>query len=131
MKTALSLGLLAVLVSGCATPANEVKVPTMPMESAFAASQQAQASQRPAPASKIVRAVIAPGRPAPLVTAPVVRLVYSYAWTDSEGNMHYPQWHAIQTEAPKWVMPDEGPVPMDGSVSKPPLAQPGEGYEKQ
>lgn len=115
---------LAVL-TGCATPANEVKIPTMPMESAYAASQEAQGSARQAPESKIVRAVIAPGRPAPLVTAPVVRMAYSYEWIDSEGNMHYPGWMAIQVDTFKWVMPDEGPVPMDGSVAKPPIAKPG------
>lgn len=127
MKTIpiLSAVCVAFALCGCATPANEVKIPTMPMESAYAASQEAQGNARQAPESKIVRAVIAPGRPAPLVTAPIVRMAYSYEWIDAEGNMHYPGWMAIQVETFKWVMPDEGPVPMDGSVARPPIANPG------
>lgn len=121
----LAAACVAIALVGCATPANEVKIPTMPMESAYAASQDAQGNARQAPESKIVRAVIAPGRPAPLVTAPIVRMAYSYEWIDSEGNMHYPGWLAIQVESFKWVMPDEGPMPMDGSVARPPIAIPG------
>lgn len=133
MKTTpiLAAACAALVLAGCATPANEVKIPTMPMDAAYAASQEAQGNARQAPESKIVRAVISPGRPAPLVTAPIVRMVYSYEWIDTEGNMHYPQWLAIQVDTFKWVMPDEGPVPMDGSVSRPPLANSGAKYEKQ
>jgi hypothetical protein len=126
----MALSVASIALSGCATPANEVKIPTMPMESAYAASQEAQAASRQAPESRIVRAVISPGRPSPLVTAPVVKLAYSYEWTDTEGNMHYPQWLAIQVDTFKWVMPDVGPVPMDGSAGRPPLAKSGDIYEK-
>lgn len=128
--TLITLVLAAIGLAGCATPANEVKIPTMSMESAYAASQDAQAGARQAPDSRIVRAVISPGRPSPLVTAPVVKLAYSYEWTDIEGNMHYPQWLAIQVDSFKWVMPDEGPVPMDGSAGRPPLAKSGATHER-
>lgn len=121
-----------VLLAGCvATPANEVKIPTMPMENAYNASREAQATSNQAPEARIVRAVISPVRPAPLVTAPDVRLAYAYEWTDTEGNMHYPGWIAIQVETFKWVMPDMGAVPMDGSVSKPPLAASGDLHESR
>lgn len=128
--TLIALAGAAIGLAGCATPANEVKVPTMPMDAAYAASQEAQGAGRQLPDSKIVRAVIAPGRPSPLVTAPVVKLAYSYEWTDTEGNMHYPQWLAIQVDTFKWVMPDEGLIPMDGSAGRPPLAKSGASYEK-
>lgn len=122
IKSILCVAVASILV-GCATPANEVKVPTMPMEQAYAASMEAQSGARVAPESRIVRAVISPGRPAPLVTPPDIRLVYTYEWTDTEGNMHYPGWIAVQVETFKWVMPDVGTVPMDGTVARPPLAK--------
>ena len=113
----------AALVAGCATPATEVKVPTMSMEQAYAASRSAQAAAQGTPDSRIVRAVVSPGRPAPIVTPPDIRMAYVYEWIDTEGNLHYPGWVAIQVETFKWVMPEVGAVPMDGSTSRPPLAR--------
>lgn len=116
--------LVGSVLAGCAaTPATEIKVPTMSMEQAYTASRQAQSSANPAPESRIVRALVSPGRPAPVVTPPDIRMAYVYEWIDAEGNLHYPGWVAIQVEAYKWVMPDVGAVPMDGSVSRPPVAK--------
>lgn len=115
---------LALLLGGCAaTPATDVKVPTMSMEQAFAASRATTAGAPASPESRIVRAVVAPGRPAPVVVPPDIRLAYVYEWIDAEGNLHYPGWVAIQVEGFKWVMPEAGAVPMDGSVSRPPVAR--------
>lgn len=118
------------ILSGCATPANEISVPTMSMDKAYAESKAAQSASQPAPESRIVRALISPGRPAPLIIPPDVRLAWAYEWIDTEGNMHYPGWIAIQVDTFKWVMPDVGVVPMDGSVSRPPLAKTGDMHEK-
>ena len=125
MRLCFLLG-LAVLAGCAATPATEIKVETMSMEKAYAASHAKQnAADSAGQESRIVRALVSPGRPAPIVLPPDIRMGYVYEWIDAEGNMHYPGWVAIQVEAFKWVMPEIGAVPMDGSVSRPPLANGG------
>ncbi len=125
MRLCLLIGLAA--LAGCAaTPATEVKVETMSMDKAYAAARGAQAAaDTSGQETRIVRALVSPGRPAPIVLPPDIRMGYVYEWIDTEGNMHYPGWVAIQVEAFKWVMPEIGAVPMDGSVSRPPLANSG------
>lgn len=124
MRTALGpLACSALLVGCAATPATDVKVPTMSMEQAYAASRATLSDVAAAPESRIVRAVVAPGRPAPVVVPPDIRLAYVYEWIDAEGSLHYPGWVAIQVEGFKWVMPEAGAVPMDGSVARPPIAR--------
>ncbi len=117
--------LVAIISTGCATPATEVKVPTMNMDAALAESRAAQSpAQAIKPQARIVRSVLSPDRPAPLVSAPDVRLAYVFEWTDTQGNLHYPGWVAIPVDTFKWIIPDVGTVPMDGSVANSPIATP-------
>lgn len=121
----LAATLAGLISTGCATPATEVIVPTMSMDAALTESRAAQSqTQISKPQARIVRAVINPDRPAPLVSAPDVRLAYVFEWTDSQGNLHYPGWVAIPVDTFKWIIPDVGAVPMDGSVANSPIATP-------
>lgn len=123
--TGLAAVLAAIISTACATPATEVKVPTLTMDAALAESRAAQSpAQAIKPQVRIVRPVLNPDRPAPLVSAPDVRLAYVFEWTDTQGNLHYPGWVAIPVDTFKWIIPDVGTVPMDGSVANSPIATP-------
>jgi hypothetical protein len=107
---------LALLLAGCATPAVNVKVPTMPMEQAYRASVQGNVPLAPPAGARIVETTVRPDRPAPVVAAPDIRLAFFYQWVDADGNLHYPSWVAIPVETFRWVVPElGGTVPLDGS----------------
>jgi hypothetical protein len=109
----------AALLVGCATPASEVKVPTVSMDEALRASVAGSASDLPKPAqAQVVQSLIRPDRPTPIVSAPDIRLAYVYEWVDSEGTWHFPNWIALPVRPFEWVLPDLGKVPMDGSWSQ-------------
>lgn len=120
------LSAFAVLAcTGCATPATEVVVPTKSMDAALAESRSAPSQAAVSKSkSRIVRTPIQPDRPAPVVSAPDIRLAYVFEWTDTQGNLHYPGWVAIPVDTFKWIIPDLGTVPMDGSVATQPIATP-------
>lgn len=115
------LGLLSVMValSGCATPATEVKVKTMSMDAAY---QKAQGVSELGMLAKSYGAVEKPVyRPAPsigIVSAPDIRMVYVMPWVDNENNKHFGEWIAIPVHGYRWVMSDGAPIPIrQGTVS--------------
>lgn len=111
--------LLVAAATGCATPASEVKVPTVPMEEALRASVASSAIDLPRPTqAQVVQSLVRPDRPTPIVSAPDIRLAYIYEWVDSEGTWHFPNWIALPVRPFEWVLPDLGKVPMDGSWSQ-------------
>jgi hypothetical protein len=115
----------AALLAGCATPAVNVKVPTMPMEQAYRASVQGGVPLAPPAGARIVETTVRPDRPAPVVAAPDIRLAFFYQWVDADGNLHYPSWVAIPVETFRWVLPElGGAVPLDGSRAQVPPAAP-------
>jgi hypothetical protein len=110
--------LAAVLLAGCAVPATQVEVSTLPMRSAFELSRQA-ASPPAAAADPVPRLVPAPlprGAQRPLLSAPDVRLAYLYEWIDTEGNKHFGEWVAIPVAGFNWIMNDGAHQALDGST---------------
>jgi len=90
------------VLGGCATPAVEVKVPTMSVPQAWNAATRADFG--------VVEARIEPaqgnaGLPYPVISAPDVRLAYIKPWRDELGNRHFGSWVAIQVDPPRWVSP--------------------------
>ncbi len=99
-----SITLLSVLmIAGCATPGDQVKVPTMSVEDAWNQRQQADFGIT---TSRIVTPSMKPALPYPVVSAPDIRLAFIKSWIDLTGNRHYGNWVAIQVDNPKWVLPD-------------------------
>jgi hypothetical protein len=86
------------------------------MQDAYAASAASALAGRVS--ARIVETTVRPERPTPIVSAPDVRLAFIYEWIDNEGNLHFPNWIAIPVEPFKWVLPELGRVPMDGSRSE-------------
>lgn len=108
-----------VALSGCATPATKVKVPTMSVDQAY---QSAQQTSELAQLAKSYAGVAEPAyRPAPavgIVTAPVVRMVYEKPWVDSDNNKHFGGWIAVPVQGYQWVMAEGAPIPFrDDSVA--------------
>ncbi len=122
--------LAAIALTGCATPAVDVKVPTSSMDEAYRASvgvgvgSAAGTGDGAAPrgTTRIVETPLRPDRPAPIVAAPDIRLAFFYQRVDGEGNLHYPSWVAIPVETFRWVVPEIAPaggtLPLDGSRSQ-------------
>lgn len=95
------------------------------MEQALQASIAASATAIPQSVqSQLVYSTVRPDRPVPLVAAPDVRLAFIYPWVDAEGTLHLPNWVAIPVRDFRWVVPDRGTVPMDGTVRQMPPADP-------
>jgi hypothetical protein len=98
-----SIALLwAAALAGCATPAVEVKVPTMSVPEAWNATTRADFG--------LVEARVNPpqgnaGLPYPVISAPDIRLAYIKPWKDEQGNRHFGSWVAIQVNPPRWVSP--------------------------
>ncbi len=109
-------GLLASLLSGCASPADSVRVPTMPMQQAWTVRLPHQAAVIPT-----VRhhALVYPAwighKPIPVVTAPVIRMAYLYPRTGQEGVLHYGEWIGIAVHGYRWVLPDGTQTPLRGA----------------
>jgi hypothetical protein len=94
-------------LAGCATPAVEVKVPTMSVPEAWNAGTRAdvgtmEARMEPPGAATPGNA----GLPYPVVSAPDIRMAYIKPWRDELGNRHFGSWVAIQVNPPRWVSPD-------------------------
>lgn len=130
-RAALAASIASAVLSGCATPAIDVKVPSSSMDEAYRASVGAFAGAPHPAAARVVATTIRPDRPAPIVAVPDIRLAFLYQWVDTEGNLHYPSWVAIPVEAFRWVVPElapepagRGTVPLDGSRAQPPPADP-------
>ena len=118
-RTALSVVAIACLTS-CATPATQVKVPTMTVEQAW----RARTTQDFAVGKGTREMKAAPDTkaPFPIISAPDIRLAWVVRWKDSEGNQHYGHWAAIQVEAPKWLLPDGTVDPIDNRGAQQPPA---------
>jgi len=95
--------LCAAMFGGCATPAVELKVPTMSVPEAWNASTRVDFGSVDA---RITRPGTNAGLPYPVISAPDIRLAYIKPWRDEQGNRHFGSWVAIQVEAPRWVSPD-------------------------
>ena len=114
-----------VLLSGCAVPATEVAVPTMPMHEALERARAQNGATLDHPAVPLPPAASMPaGAPRSLISAPEVRLAFLYEWIDAEGNRHFGEWVAIPITGFDWVMDDGSRAPID-PVSPTP-AMPGE-----
>lgn len=94
---------LCIVTAGCATPGDQVKVPTMSVEDAW---NNKSTKELAAPVSRIMTPSEKAPAPYPIITAPEVRLAYAKPWTDKDGVRHFGAWIAIQTESSKWVLPD-------------------------
>jgi hypothetical protein len=114
VAASLSAALLA-----CATPATEVRVPTMSMHQALDASQASVSQFRslPEPVPALSSAPLPPGAQRPLLSTPDIRLAYLYEWVDGDGNRHFGEWVAIPVSGFHWIM-------NDGSRSAMPLTTP-------
>jgi hypothetical protein len=116
------VSLAATCLAGCAVPATQVKVPTMPMRDALELSRATVAAAPPPRADSLphlVAANIPEGAPRPLLSAPDVRLAYLYEWVDGEGNKHFGEWVAIPVAGFDWVMSDGLRKSIDGSTPQP------------
>jgi hypothetical protein len=110
------------LLAGCATPATQVKVPTMTVEQAW----RARTTQDYAvgPSTRIMKPAGQAVAPFPIISAPNIRLAYIKPWKDESGNYHYGHWVAIQIESPKWLLPDGTVDPIDGRGAQSAPARP-------
>ena len=111
MKRLLILSALTVL-AGCATPATQVKAPTMTVDQAW----RARATQDFAvgPGTRIMKPAVTAIAPFPIISAPNIRLAYIKPWKDESGSYHFGHWVAIQVGTPKWLLPDGTVDPIDG-----------------
>ncbi len=94
---------LALSVAGCATPAVQVKVPTMSVQDAWNAGLRADYSGIEA---RLASSAQPSQIPIPVVSAPDIRMVYVKPWKDELGARHFGSWVALQVAAPRWVLPD-------------------------
>ena len=108
------IGILAtaMLAAGCAAPGDQVRVPTMSVEAAWHAGQQADFGIT---TSRMVTPSMKPALPYPIVSAPDIRLAYIKPWTDEAGNRHFGNWVAIPVDNPTGVLPDGTREPMDNT----------------
>lgn len=118
-----------VMAGGCATPASDVRVATMPMRDALARSRTADAEL---PGAAAAATILTPGAqptdvPHPIVTLPDVRLAYLYEWVDADGNRHFGGWVAIAVSASRWILSDGSSAPLDARYAartpRPAMAQ--------
>ncbi len=107
----------ALLLYGCAIPATQVEIPTLPMQAALDLSRQTAipVPKAPEPLPRLVAAPIPKGAPRPLLSTPDVRLAFLYEWVDSEGNKHFGEWVAIPVSGFDWIMGDGARESMSGS----------------
>jgi hypothetical protein len=114
----LALLTLPLIAVGCAVPATEVAVATMPMRQALALTRiEASSTPIAQPAvSRLVPASPPPGAQEPLLGVPEVRLAYLYEWIDSEGNKHFGEWVAIPIAGFEWIMNDGTRAPVDSGT---------------
>jgi len=110
--------LLTAALAGCAVPATQVEVSTLPMRSAFELARQTSSlSSAPSdPGPRLVPAPLPKGAQRPLLSAPDVRLAYLYEWIDTEGNKHFGEWVAIPVAGFNWIMNDGAHQALDGST---------------
>lgn len=138
----LTAALLVALLGACATPALQVKVPTMTVADAWRAvghqgavtevlgdatpgGASAERLDRPALARwrSASGATLAPvegsdgGPPIPVVTAPDVRMAWVRPWQDAQGNRHFGHWIAMPVQGPRWVLPDGSYELIENGVS--------------
>jgi hypothetical protein len=118
LSARLALAGLLPALCGCAIPATEVNVPTMPMRQALDLSRSEGNSppgtQKAAP--RLRSANPPPGAAQPLLSTPEVRLAYVYEWVDPEGNKHFGEWVAIPIAGFDWIMNDGTHAPLDPSA---------------
>jgi len=119
MKNAILLSISALVLSGCATSANEVKVPTKSMEEAWKATSSTPERAIDPTAGRLVGAVLRQDQPLPIVSAPDIRMAYIFAGPDGEGNMNYGSWVALPIDSFKWIMPEGGKTPMRAPMTMP------------
>lgn len=109
------------VLSGCATPAIKVEVPTMTVPEAWNASSRADFGNA---AARITRGQGNRGLPYPVVSAPDIRMAYIKPWKDEFGNRHFGSWVAIQVDPPRWVLPDGTLDSIDSRGAASPPAEP-------
>lgn len=102
------------LMSGCATPGDQVKVSTMSVEDAWNNGNRAVNLKA---SSKIVQEAKVTAAPYPIITGPDIKFAYVKPWTDTDGTRHYGSWIALQINSPQWVLPDGTLEPMNESLS--------------
>lgn len=102
---------LTVVLTGCATSAAEIKVPTISMEEAWKATPN-QSPRTGEAQGRLVGAVLRQEQPLPVVSAPDIRMAYIFSAPDAEGNMHYGSWVALPIDTFKWLMPEGARLPM-------------------
>jgi len=132
MLLQLLLPLLPLAIAGCATPASDVRVPTMPMRDALAKArtQPLATAGAATPAGEQAAAlstIPADGPiavPRPALAAPDVRLAWLFDWVDAEGNRHYGSWVAIPVTSARWILSDGATVPI--AVPRPATTPSGE-----
>lgn len=103
---------LAVVLSGCASTAAEIKVPTTSMEEAWNSTPVQSSRANDGVQGRVVGAVLRQEQPLPVVSAPDIRMAYIYSAPDAEGNMHYGSWVALPIDTFKWLMPEGARLPM-------------------
>jgi hypothetical protein len=102
-------------LTGCATQASRIKVPTMTVQEAWALREPQDKALNVA--ARMVRPAHPVATVVPVVSAPDIRLVYQRPWKDEAGHYHYGGWIALYVDAPKWVLPDGSVDPLESSVS--------------
>lgn len=113
-------GVIACVAGGCAVPATEVAVDTMPMRKAL---DVARADALPNPNLKRdtvppEKRVLPPALQGSILSTPDVRLAYLYESIDAEGNKHYGEWVAIPLSGSRWVMSDGTQTPIDPNAGE-------------
>lgn len=116
----LVVGVMSAMAAGCAVPATEVAVDTMPMRKAL---EVARADAMPNPALKRdtvppEKRVLPPALQGSILSTPDVRLAYLYESIDAEGNKHYGEWVAIPLSGSRWVMSDGTQTPIDPNAGE-------------
>lgn len=111
---------LSVIAGGCAVPATEVAVDTMPMRNALEvaradATTHVLIKRETVPPEK---RVLPPALQGSIMSTPDVRLAYLYESIDAEGNKHYGEWVAIPLSGSRWVMSDGTQTPIDPNAGE-------------
>ena len=107
------IAIIATMLTGCATPGDQVKVPTMSVEAAWNHQDQSNLSNA---SGRVVNEATKQSRPYPVISAPDIRLAYIKSWIDQSGVRHYGNWVAIQVDGAKWLLPDGSLEPIQSPV---------------
>lgn len=114
-RSSLSLVIVALALGGCAVPATDVQVATMPMQEALKRSRTDQGLPAPEPANAPARAAprLPPEVPQAQIGTPEIRMAYFYEWIDADGNRHFGEWVAIPLAGFDWIMNDGSRLPVE------------------